>query len=316
MATTVHSMTAASVGEPCTLLRSSRRAIQNNRESKRTGLTQLNGSTQVGDVKSFDASHGYGFIRCDETFQVYRRDIFLHGDQLGDFGPGDRVSFLVKTGPSGHPQAYGLRDASQTVEDAPVLAATAEHTELDMVSTKIGKVKSFNRSKGYGFIESSGSDVFFPTSLLPDVSIGEDVEFEVQMKGGKLQAHSLKRVPKKHFDAQATKKLLRACASTRKDSYQEMFALLNAGADPNGRDVTGQTALMVAALSTADSEKKCRLLVGMGADVHAAYRDELTVLQWARERVSGKLAAHLDAVARGEQIDCELVLDMMASSEV
>lgn len=276
----------------------------------------MNGSTQVGDIKSFDASRGYGFIRCQETFQVYRRDIFLHGDQVATFGTGDRVSFLVKAGPNGHPQAHGLQDASRTAEDAPVLSATAEHTELDMASTKTGKVKSFNRSKGYGFIEASGSDVFFPTSLLPDVNIGEDVEFEVQLKGGKLQAHSLKRIPKKDFDAKATKKLLRACASTRKDSYQEMFALLNEGADPNGRDVTGQTALMVAALSTADSEKKCRLLVGMGSDVHAVYREEMTVLQWARERLSCKLAAHLGAVAWGEQIDCELVLDMMASSEV
>eukprot|EP00930_Biecheleria_cincta_P036143 TRINITY_DN24804_c0_g1_i1.p1 TRINITY_DN24804_c0_g1~~TRINITY_DN24804_c0_g1_i1.p1 ORF type:complete len:330 (+),score=61.60 TRINITY_DN24804_c0_g1_i1:48-992(+) len=307
---------AASASEPNTLLRSSRRAIANHRDPKRAGLEDCIRSTQVGDVKSFDSSLGYGFISCDETFRVYRRDIFLHRDQLGPFGPGDRVSFLVKIGGSGHPQAYGLRDASQTVEKACASAATADQGELEVASTKKGKVKSFNLSKGYGFIDALGSDVFFPTSLLPDVNIGEDVEFEVQLKGGKLQAHSLKRIPKQHFDAQANKKLLRACASTRKDSYQEMFALLNAGANPNGRDVTGQTTLMVAALSTTDSEKKCRLLVGMGADVHAIYREELTVLQWARERVSCKLAAHLDALSRGEQIDCDLVLDMMASAEV
>ena len=63
-----------------------------------------------------------------------------------------------------------------------------------------GKIKWFNPTKGYGFIENEGSkDVFLHVSALEEAGIdtlkgGEEIEFEIGENKGKENAINVKKV--------------------------------------------------------------------------------------------------------------------------
>ena len=63
-----------------------------------------------------------------------------------------------------------------------------------------GKIKWFNPTKGYGFIEQEGSgDVFLHVSALEEAGIntlqeGEKIEFEIGENKGKSTAINIKKV--------------------------------------------------------------------------------------------------------------------------
>ena len=63
-----------------------------------------------------------------------------------------------------------------------------------------GKIKWFNPTKGYGFIENEGSkDVFLHVSALEKAGIdtlqeGEEIEFEIGENKGKQNAINIKKV--------------------------------------------------------------------------------------------------------------------------
>jgi len=63
-----------------------------------------------------------------------------------------------------------------------------------------GKIKWFNPTKGYGFIEQEGSkDVFLHVSALEEAGIstlqeGEEIEFEIGENKGKENAINIKKV--------------------------------------------------------------------------------------------------------------------------
>ena len=63
-----------------------------------------------------------------------------------------------------------------------------------------GKIKWFNPTKGYGFIEQEGSkDVFLHVSALEQAGIstlkeGEEIEFEIGENKGKQNAINVKKV--------------------------------------------------------------------------------------------------------------------------
>jgi cold shock CspA family protein len=296
--------------------------------------------TYTGNVKSFDGAHGYGFISCVETFKTYGRDVFVHKDQLGRFKVGDQVSFHVELNSAGHPKAFdvtasALNTTTQLIKHCQG-GEEGPPSESPSLEKFAGSIKYVSDSKAYGFIECEalhkrfGCDVFFPLALLPGLAIGDNVEFQARVRNGQPQAFSLVHTDsapetvapvveevENPSSCELAKKLLRACSSSQKESYNRMLELLRAGADPNSRDVCGQTALMVCALNAGGSEKKCRLLVGMGANVFAIYKEGQTVLQWAKERISKKFAAYLEALSRGEQIDCVMTLHTMGGpSEV
>jgi len=287
-----------------------------------------------GFIKSFVSSNdneGYGFISCPEVFDKYNRDAFVHMKQIKEFKPGDAVTFSVRQNNLGHPQAYDLREAPKSVAwlsaaDAPEEPAEKEEAPPD--KEHFGKIKSFNEKQGYGFIhceelhEQYGRDVFIPQSQFNGLNIGDRVSFHIQVKRGQPQAHDVVCVMTRTLSNHQSelqqldgptldKKLLRMCASARIDSVNEIDQLLEAGANPNIRDVTGQTTVMIAALNVRHSERKCRLLIQAGAkiDIPASKAvDAHTVLQWARERINPSFAAFLEACTKGDAPDCEIEL--------
>ena len=62
-----------------------------------------------------------------------------------------------------------------------------------------GKIKWFNPTKGYWFIEQEGKDVFLHVSALEKAGIstlkeGEEIEFEIGENKGKENAINIKKV--------------------------------------------------------------------------------------------------------------------------
>eukprot|EP00927_Polykrikos_kofoidii_P061703 TRINITY_DN56540_c0_g1_i1.p1 TRINITY_DN56540_c0_g1~~TRINITY_DN56540_c0_g1_i1.p1 ORF type:complete len:342 (+),score=59.77 TRINITY_DN56540_c0_g1_i1:67-1026(+) len=61
-----------------------------------------------GRVKMFSAEKGWGFIACEETHQIYGKDIFVHKREFqdaGDMHDDDQVQFTVDVGKDGKPEA-------------------------------------------------------------------------------------------------------------------------------------------------------------------------------------------------------------------
>lgn len=288
-----------------------------------------------GTIKSFVSTNdneGYGFISCPEVLEKYKRDAFVHMKQIKDFKPGDAVKFSVRKNNLGHPQAYDLREAPNTVAWLSAADTSEEPAEKEeMLPDKeehFGRIKSFNEKQGYGFIHCEelhgqyGRDVFIPQSQFKSLNIGDQVSFHIQVKRGQPQAHDvvcvLARTLSNHQSelqklegAALDKKLLRMCASARVDSVNEIAQLLEAGANPNTRDVTGQTTLMIAALNVRHSERKCRLLIEANAKLDmpsSKAANSKAVLEWARERINPSFAAFLEACTKGDAPDCEIEL--------
>eukprot|EP00443_Scrippsiella_acuminata_P126141 CAMPEP_0115617714 /NCGR_PEP_ID=MMETSP0272-20121206/23784_1 /TAXON_ID=71861 /ORGANISM="Scrippsiella trochoidea, Strain CCMP3099" /LENGTH=672 /DNA_ID=CAMNT_0003053673 /DNA_START=16 /DNA_END=2033 /DNA_ORIENTATION=+ len=62
----------------------------------------------TGRIKSFNHSNGYGFISCQEVFQSFGSDVFLHRAQVGSFVVDQQVSFAVLLNKYNRPQAFDL----------------------------------------------------------------------------------------------------------------------------------------------------------------------------------------------------------------
>jgi len=298
----------------------------------------------AGTIKSFDAEHGYGFISSPEVQATYGRDVFLHSKQIKHFRPSDHVIFSVKINNQGHPQAYNLQEAPNTVA---WLAVADEEAPPPDQQCYEGEIKSFNDSHGYGFIECTAlrekyeRDVFIPQSKFDGLKVGDRVSFTIKVKKGSPQAHDVARIasgkscvgpsgggagtnPQKgdanesaqrvnggtSGNPELNRKLLRACASALGESVSCMEELLTAGADANSRDIIGQTPLMISALNSRQAERKCRLLIEHGANPDAIYNDTLTVLQWARERINPTFAAYLEGLQHGKSIDYTVALEI------
>lgn len=66
------------------------------------------GQRYAGNIKSFSAEKGFGFIDCPELFEVYGRDTWLHHAQVQHFQIGDLVRFTMALNKEGNPQALEL----------------------------------------------------------------------------------------------------------------------------------------------------------------------------------------------------------------
>lgn len=147
------------------------------------------GSNQLyfGTVLSFNEEKGWGFIRCDATMQLYRKDVFVMRGALKrqTIAKDDLVSFKVEIGMKG-PQA-------SDVTLLPVGSISSDGQGRQFT----GRVKMFDAEKGWGFIEGEGlqqvfgKDIFLHKRELDDraPAVGEEVRFRVSLdNNGQPQA--------------------------------------------------------------------------------------------------------------------------------
>jgi len=166
-----------------------------------------------GQVKSFDVGKGFGFIRSPAVFDLYNSDVFVHKNEICDFGVGDHVLFEVGLNKRGQPQATELRRAPPDflpAEGAGSIAAMRReggprHSSAEerdgsetMMRFVTGVLKSFDSSRGFGFIrcpevyEQYGCDVFVHYNQLHGFDVGDCVQFATKLgKNGKPQALEL-----------------------------------------------------------------------------------------------------------------------------
>lgn len=158
----------------------------------------------VGAIKSFNATKGFGFIECAQTFQMYSKDIFVLKSELpGQIAhQGDMFRFNVAEEHNGpvarEVQPMGRSAASQQPSRpsaaAPIVGRqqpfSAHAAPAGVADFFVGRVKSYNVEKGWGMIECPqthsefGKDVFFSSSVLPSghVHPGEEVSFSIKME--------------------------------------------------------------------------------------------------------------------------------------
>jgi CspA family cold shock protein len=135
-----------------------------------------------GTVMWFNQQKGYGFIHP----QAGGRDVFVHASVVREAGLGDLLY-------EGQVIKYEEDDNGATI-------IMAERSERKMSK---GRVKWFNRIKGYGFIqpEAGGQDVFLHISaveragLVGNLNPGQAIEYEeVLSRGRRLTADHLRIV--------------------------------------------------------------------------------------------------------------------------
>lgn len=137
-----------------------------------------------GTIKAVNDEKGWGHIACDAMTKLLGKDLFVMKTTIDEakVHVGEQVSFTVAQGPKG-PHATNIQ--------------TFDQQSAGMVFT--GSIKTFNDTKGWGFIESQEaraifrSDVFLHKRELngKTVAVGDKVQFTVDTSGGRASATNL-----------------------------------------------------------------------------------------------------------------------------
>jgi CspA family cold shock protein len=136
-----------------------------------------------GVIKSFNSQKGWGLISCDETHQIYGKDIFVLKTSLpgGTADPGETVEFSVIQSEKG-PEASNVNMGY------------------------VGTIKSFNASKGWGLISCDetfrifNKDMFVLKTSLPNgkAEVGTRVRFTVFQGAKGPEAGGVSLVTRQH----------------------------------------------------------------------------------------------------------------------
>mmetsp|Transcript_35348 Transcript_35348/g.75335 ORF Transcript_35348/g.75335 Transcript_35348/m.75335 type:complete len:367 (-) Transcript_35348:40-1140(-) len=72
-------------------------------------VTEAQGGQRFsGIISAYTPAKNYGFIKCEETFNLYGKDVFLSSQEIGPFAVGSSVTFRVVENMLGKPQARDL----------------------------------------------------------------------------------------------------------------------------------------------------------------------------------------------------------------
>jgi len=68
------------------------------------------GKVFTGQLKLFNEEKGWGFITCEETRNLFCKDVFVHKREFGNTSPtnGEEFQFTVETGNDGRPEARNV----------------------------------------------------------------------------------------------------------------------------------------------------------------------------------------------------------------
>jgi len=88
-------------------------AFLNSKESRKQDSLPQEGEWRPqyqGRLRSFVEQKGFGFIDCQETYNLYGRDVFVHRFQIQESGVqvGQTVFFDIELNNKGHPQARNM----------------------------------------------------------------------------------------------------------------------------------------------------------------------------------------------------------------
>jgi len=177
-----------------------------------TKTEEIPAKTYLGVIKSFAQAKGYGFIKCQATFEVYKADVFLHKNDarlLGKVSAGTPVRFAVRLNSNGQPQArdVSLHNTGETAPDNTVTAgSTSRNNDMDAARVDwdrvfTGRVKKYDATAGFGFLDCAatqrlfGRDVFLHKNQAEEAGsprAGEFVKFCVEVNSkGQPQARNL-----------------------------------------------------------------------------------------------------------------------------
>uniref|UniRef100_A0A7S1RM95 CSD domain-containing protein n=1 Tax=Alexandrium catenella TaxID=2925 RepID=A0A7S1RM95_ALECA len=92
------------------------------------GQPEATGREFVGTLKMFDNTKGWGFLECDESRQLYGKDIFVHKREFPKGctpDNGDRLRFVVERGRDARPEArrVSLDDPTAAIAGMAPIAA-------------------------------------------------------------------------------------------------------------------------------------------------------------------------------------------------
>merc|ERR1719330_1864731 len=73
------------------------------------GMPPLPPGRYQGRIKTFNSKHGFGFIDCPPAYDQWKRDVFIHKQQMGDLSVGNDITFEIRSNKDGHPQARDVR---------------------------------------------------------------------------------------------------------------------------------------------------------------------------------------------------------------
>lgn len=142
-----------------------------------------------GQVKWFDAAKGYGFLVADDD----QGDILLHANVLRNFGrgsiaEGSIVSFSIQQTDRGR-QAAEIFEVVAPVETETASGNAETYADLphvEGVPLEPARIKWFDKSKGFGFANTFGSDedIFLHLEVMrqygfSDLSPGEAISVQV-----------------------------------------------------------------------------------------------------------------------------------------
>lgn len=161
-----------------------------------------------GVIKAFNLGSGYGFILCPELQNLFRgADVFLNQPVDGGIVIGSAVSFTVEVSAAGKPQARNCRAEDGAKSDMKNSVEVWQH-QIDKAHR--GRVKSFNSTRGYGFLVCSdlldlcaGHDIFVSKVQVVGelLTPGQEVIFRLQLDSkGQPQAHLVMPAPSEYAD--------------------------------------------------------------------------------------------------------------------
>mmetsp|Transcript_58455 Transcript_58455/g.130579 ORF Transcript_58455/g.130579 Transcript_58455/m.130579 type:complete len:363 (+) Transcript_58455:75-1163(+) len=173
-----------------------------------------------GQIKSFYLQRGFGFISCERVWELLRCDVYFTLNEVYDVEAsqveekvrkGVKCNFFFSLNRESKPQARVVRIQADA-DDRPDKGGNPKFDAEDQLYT--GKIKSFNASKGYGFISCDATfarfnrDVFLHHSQLNGLKAGDDVQFKIFVDKSKADAQAkaleVKAVATKDTSAEAS----------------------------------------------------------------------------------------------------------------